>query len=73
MVIQVVRVPQYMSKKVNIIMVNGKPLCTCRGNRITQSILAKLQGYGTDIKDGRIDRIINTVIEEEDKNGKENH
>ena len=72
MVIQVVRVPQYMSKKVNIIMVNGKPLCTCRGNRITQSILAKLQGYGTDIKDGRIDRIINDVIEEENENGNNN-
>lgn len=60
--IQVVRIPQYMSKKVNVIIVNGKPLCTCRGSRITQSILAKLEGYDTDIKDGRIDKLINGVM-----------
>ncbi len=73
MVIQVVEVPQYMSKKVNVIMINGKPLCTCRGNRITQSILAKIQGYGTDIKDERINKLVSAAIEREEKNGKENY
>ena len=73
MVIQVVKVPQYMSKKVNVIMINGKPLCTCRGNRITQSILAKIQGYGTDIKDERINKLVSAAIERENENGKENH
>lgn len=58
MEIKVVRVPQFMSKKVNIIMVDGKPLCTCRGNFTTQSIIARLQGYDVEIKDGRILKLI---------------
>lgn len=62
MKIEVVRVPQYMSKKVNVIMVDEKPLCTCRGDVTTQSVIAKLQGYDTEIKDGRIERLIKGVI-----------
>jgi hypothetical protein len=58
MEIKVVRVPQFMSKKVNVIMVDGKPLCTCRGNFTTQSIIARLQGYDVEIKDGRILKLI---------------
>lgn len=58
MEIKVVRVPQYMSKKVNVIMVDGKPLCTCRGNRITQNIIARLQGYDVEVIDGRIKKLI---------------
>ncbi len=64
MEIKVVRVPQFMSKNVNVIMVDGNPLCTCRGNRTTQSIVAKLQGYDVEIKDGRILKL----IEKENKN-----
>lgn len=63
MTVEVIRVPQYMSKKVNVIIVDGKPLCTCRGNYTTQTILAKLQGYDVDIKDGRIVKRIERVIE----------
>lgn len=58
MEIKVVRVPQYMSKKVNVIMVDGKPLCTCRENRITQNIIARLQGYDVEVIDGRIKKLI---------------
>ena len=63
MTVEVIRVPQYMSKKVNVIMVDGKPLCTCRGNYTTQTIIAKLQGYDVDIKDGRIVNLIERVGE----------
>lgn len=63
MQIEVIKVPQYMSKKVNVIMVDGKPLCTCRGNYTTQTIIAKLQGYDVDIKDGRIVKLIERVGE----------
>lgn len=62
MKIEVIKVPQYMSKKVNVIMVDGKPLCTCRGNYTTQTIIAKLQGYDVDIKDGRIVKLIERGI-----------
>ncbi len=65
MTVEVIRVPQYMSKKVNVIIVNGKPLCTCRGIYTTQTILAKLQGYDVHIKDGRIEKLIERITHEE--------
>lgn len=66
MTVEVIRVPQYMSKKVNVIIVDGKPLCTCRGNYSTQTILAKLQGYDVDIKDRRIVKLIEGAVVEND-------
>ena len=47
-----------MSKKVNVICVDGVPVCTARGNKTTSDIVAKLNGYDIEIKDGRIDRIV---------------
>lgn len=61
--INVIRVPQYMSKKVNVIMVDGQPLCTCRGNYTTQLVIAKLQGYDVDVKDGKINKLIMSLME----------
>jgi len=68
MEIKVIRVPQFMSKKVNVIMVDGKPLCTCRGNFTTQSIIARLQGYDVEIKDGRILKLIESENEQDNGN-----
>jgi hypothetical protein len=68
MEIKVIRVPQFMSKKVNVIMVDGKPLCTCRGNFTTQSIIARLQGYDVEIKDGRILKLIESEKEQDNGN-----
>lgn len=62
--IKVIRIPQYMSKKVNVIIVDGQPLCTCRGNYTTQLIIAKLQGYDVDVKDGRINKLIMSLKED---------
>jgi len=47
--ITVHRVPQYMSKNVNIICVDGIPVCTARGNETTSKIVAKLSGYNAEI------------------------
>ena len=68
MEIKVIRVPQFMSKKVNVIMVDGKPLCTCRGNFTTQSMIARLQGYDVEIKDGRILKLIESEKEQDNGN-----
>lgn len=68
MQIEIVKVPQFMSKKVNVIMVDGRPICTCRGNYTTQSIIAKLQGYEIKIEDGRISKLINTLLKGEGEN-----
>ena len=51
------KVPQYMSKKVNVICVDGIPVCTARGNKTTSDIVAKLSGYDIEILDGRINKL----------------
>lgn len=51
------RVPQYMSKNVNVICVNEIPVCTARGRKNTNNIVAKLCGYDVEIKDGRINKL----------------
>lgn len=53
--VKVYRVPQYLSKRVNVICVDGVPVCTARGKKITDRIVASLSGYDVDdINDGRI-------------------
>lgn len=60
--IKVYRVPQYMSKRVNVICVDGIPVCTARGKKTTSDIVAKLSGYDVEIGDGRINKLIEKVL-----------
>lgn len=60
--IKVYRVPQYMSKRVNVICVGGIPVCTARGKKTTSDIVAKLSGYDVEIGDGRINKLIEKVL-----------
>ena len=62
--IKVIKVKQYSSKYVNVILVNNIPICTVRGNKSTSDIIAFLQGYETDIKDGKIKKILELIKEE---------
>lgn len=55
--VTVFRVPQYMSKHVNVICVNGIPVCTARGKRTTSEIVSKLMGYEVEVSDGRINKL----------------
>lgn len=55
--ITVYRVPQYMSKKVNVICLDGVPVCTARGKKTTSQIISRLSGYDVDVLDGRINNI----------------
>ena len=64
--ITVYRVPQYMSKRVNVICVDGIPVCTARGKKTTSDIVAKLSGYDVDIGDGRINKLIDIYAAKED-------
>jgi len=54
--VTVERVPQYMSKNVNVIMVDDKPFCTCRGKKTTGEVIARLQGCDVELTDKRIER-----------------
>ena len=59
--IKIYRVPQYMSKRVNVICVDGIPVCTVRGKKTTSDIVTKLSGYDVEINDGRISKIIRGI------------
>jgi hypothetical protein len=72
MKIEVVRVPQYMSKNVNVIMVDGKPICTCRGAETTAIITATLEGYPMNVLDGRIAKKIMEVRNDKNRTKKRN-
>lgn len=60
--IKVYRVPQLMSKRINVICVDGIPFCTVRGKKSTSDIVAKLSGYDVDIIDGRIDKLAEQLL-----------
>lgn len=62
--IKTYRVPQYSSRPVTVIVVNGEPLCTVRGNKSISNIIAKLNGYDIDIHDGRIEKKIREIRKE---------
>ena len=51
------RVPLYMSKNVNVICVDGIPVCATRGNTATSNIVAKLIGCDVEFKDRRINKL----------------
>lgn len=56
--VKIYRVPQYLSKRVNVICVDGIPVCTARSKKITDRIVALLSGYDVDdINDGRISKL----------------
>lgn len=61
--IKVHKVPQFMSKNVNVITYKGIPVCTVRGKKSTSDIVTKLSGYDIKIIDGRIDKIIEKLKE----------
>ena len=63
--VKIYRVPQFMSKRVNVICVDGVPVCTVRGKKSTSDIIAKLSGYDVNICDGRINKISNRINKEE--------
>lgn len=60
--IQIVKIPLYNSKRISIIMVDGKPICACRGKQTTAKIITGLQGYPVELHDGRIMREINKKV-----------
>lgn len=63
--IKVHKVPQFMSKNVNVITYKDIPICTARGKKTTSEIIAKLIGYDIEILDGRINKKIEKLKGEE--------
>ena len=56
--IKVVKVKQYCSKYTNIILVDDIPVCSARGQQSTSNIIAYIQGYDVNIKDGKLKKIL---------------
>lgn len=64
--ITVYRVPQFMSKKTNVICVDGVPICTAREKKSTSEIIAKLSGYDISVCDGRINKLSERLLRKEE-------
>lgn len=47
-----------------LICVDDVPLCTVRGQKSTNAIITKLNGYDIDITDGRINKLIKQKLKE---------
>lgn len=60
--ITVFRIPLLMAKRITVICVNGIPICAARGKRGTSEIITKLSRYDCEIKDGRINRLIEKIL-----------
>ena len=62
MKIETYTVKQYSSKTVTVICVDGKPFCTARGSRTISNIIARLNGYNVELRDGRMQKHIDDYI-----------
>lgn len=51
-----------MSKKINVICVDGVPICTVRGKKSTSEVIAKLSGCENSISDGRINKVVEELL-----------
>ncbi len=61
------RVKQYNSTTKTVVMVNGDPICIVQGcGKTVSNIMAFLEGYDVEIKDGKIKKILER---ERKKNG----
>lgn len=61
MTITTYRVPQLMSKRITVLCVNDRPICTVRGREALARMIARLNGYDVSCGDGRIDKIIDEM------------
>ena len=58
------RVKQYNSTTKTVITVDGVPVCIVAGKGITASnVMAYLQGYDVEIKDGAVKKVLDKVKE----------
>lgn len=63
------RVKQYNATSKTVVCVNGEPVCMAVGGKTVSNIIAYLNGYNVDIKDGKIKKVLDRCkMEIEDKN-----
>lgn len=65
--IDVYKVKQFSSTYKNIIVVDGKPICIVKGDKTTSDVIAYIQGYSQELKDGKIMKIIDKELNKRGK------
>jgi hypothetical protein len=66
MEIKLYKVKQYNSTSKTVVCIDGQPVCIVQGKKTLSNILAYLQGYEVEIKDGKIKKILNKYRESEE-------
>lgn len=59
------RVKQYNSTSKTVVCIDGQPICIVKGKKTLSNILAYIQGYEVEVKDGKIKKIIDKYKESE--------
>lgn len=62
MEIRTYKVKQYNSTSKTVVFIDGQPICIVKGKKTLSNILAYIQGYEVEIKDGKIKKSIDKVI-----------
>ena len=60
--IQTYKVKQYNSTTKTVVCIDDKPVCIVKGQKTLSNILAYMQGYDVEIKDGKVKKNIDKMI-----------
>ena len=67
--IKIFKVKQFSSTYKKVIVVDNIPVAISRGNETASEIIAYIQGYSSELKDGKLRRDIDKFLEQKgDKN-----
>lgn len=62
MKIKTYKVKQYNSTNKTVVMIDDEPVCIVKGKKTLSNILAYIQGYEVEIKDGKVKKSIDKAI-----------
>lgn len=68
MKIETYRIKQCNSTYKTVIVVDGEPICMAKGSKTISDIIAYLNGYDAEIKDGKIKKILKAMREGQNGN-----
>ena len=62
MEVKTYKVKQYNSTNKTVVMIDDEPVCIVKGKKTLSNILAYIQGYEVEIKDGKVKKSIDKAI-----------
>lgn len=60
--IQIYKIKQFASTYKRVIVVDNTPICIVKGEKTASDVIAYIQGFSSDLKDGKIKKIIDKYL-----------